>query len=204
MVAELEEEFDPGEIAAGFAKIATEATAPRSAVVGASPDVDGAKPETGMARLYIGAGRRDGLRPADVVGAIANETGLPGKQIGAIDIFQTYTFVEVPADRRDEIIRVLANTTIKGSRVRIDVAPSSEEPARPRRFEPDRGATVVIPDGAPAAIEDGPPRSTRRPPPSWDREARGEAPPRRATRRREEPIAPRRRGDAPPWLRGRS
>ncbi|HEY3110448.1 MAG TPA: DEAD/DEAH box helicase [Chloroflexota bacterium] len=198
MVADLEEEFDPGEIAAGFAKIATEATQPRS-IVGATAPADGAKPESGMVRLYIGAGRNSAIRPADVVGAIANETGLPGKSVGAIDIFPTYTFVEVPADRADEIVRVLSGSTIKGSRVRIDVASPDmveEPPDGPRR-----------PPARRRAFEEGTPAGARRPPPSWERESRGEAPPRRTPRRRDD-DAPRtgragRAPSSPPWVKRR-
>ena len=53
--------------------------------------------EEGMTRLFIGAGRQQGIRPMDLVGAIANEAGIPGKNIGAIDIFDQMAFVDVPA-----------------------------------------------------------------------------------------------------------
>jgi ATP-dependent RNA helicase DeaD len=207
MVAELEEEFDPGEIAAGFARLAATATQPRS-LVGPTAVDDGAKPETGMARIYIEAGRRDGIRPADVVGAIANEVGIPGREIGAIDIFDEYTFVEVPAERRDAIIRVLSNTHIKGNRVRIEAAqprePSTADGRAAGRPPPERR------DARPDEPAPAPERTARRPPPSWERDAAGEparrpprdryeAPPRRPTRRRDDepPRAP----SAPPWLR---
>jgi hypothetical protein len=202
MVSQLEEEFDPGEIAAGFAKLAVTATQPRS-LVGPTAVDDGAKPETGMARVYIGAGRRDGVRPGDIVGAIANEAGIAGREIGAIDIFDEYTFVEVPAARRDEIVGVLSNTRIKGNRVRIEAAqPRTPSPAeergerrRPaRRDEADgrprgepRGSAGEEPvEEAPGELADAAPpfrreegaagtgRPERRPPPSWERAAAGE------------------------------
>ncbi|HEV8634182.1 MAG TPA: DEAD/DEAH box helicase [Chloroflexota bacterium] len=215
MVAELEEEFDPGEIAAGFAKLAATATQPRS-LVGPTAVDDGAKPETGMARVYIEAGRRDGIRPGDVVGAIANEAGIAGREIGAIDIFDEYTFVEVPAERRDEIIRVLSNTRIKGSRVRI-------EAAQPGEAAGDDGRAGSAPGGPGARRReerpDEAPRPARRPPPSWEREEAGErprraagrpgeeGPPGRPPRRRDEEAPPGRsatppgRSATPPWLR---
>jgi ATP-dependent RNA helicase DeaD len=204
MVAELEEEFDPGEIAAGFAKIAAEATQPRS-LVGATAIADGAKPESGMARLFIGAGRRDGIRPGDIVGAIANEAGLAGKEIGAIDIFQTYTFVEVPAARRDEIVKILGDSTIKGSRVRIghepppgfEAEPSERPPRREREVggRPPRGDFGPRPPRGDAEERPG----ARRPPPSWERESEA---PRRVTRRRDDGPPPRGPSrSTPPWLR---
>jgi ATP-dependent RNA helicase DeaD len=215
MVAELEEEFDPGEIAAGFAKLAATATQPRS-LVGPTAVDDGAKPETGMARVYIEAGRRDGIRPGDVVGAIANEAGIAGREIGAIDIFDEYTFVEVPAERRDEIIRVLSNTRIKGSRVRIEAAQPGEAAGDDGRAGSARGGP-----GARRREErpDEAPRPARRPPPSWEREEAGErprraagrpgeeGPPGRPPRRRDEEAPPGRsatppgRSATPPWLR---
>ena len=50
-----------------------------------------------MRRIFVAAGRADGLRPQDLVGAIANETGLPGRAVGAIDILDRFSFVEVPS-----------------------------------------------------------------------------------------------------------
>ncbi len=52
--------------------------------------------ERGMSRLFINIGGKDGLRPSDVVGAIANEAQIPGKSIGVIEIKDTYSFVEIP------------------------------------------------------------------------------------------------------------
>jgi ATP-dependent RNA helicase DeaD len=83
-------------------------------------------PDRGMARLFLDIGRDDGVRPADIVGAIANEAGIPGRAIGAIELFERFSFVEVPEPQANKIIRALKNTTIRGRRI----APSF---ARPRR-----------------------------------------------------------------------
>ncbi|NMB55033.1 MAG: DEAD/DEAH box helicase [Leptolinea sp.] len=53
------------------------------------------RPETGMIRLRMNLGGQQGLRPGDVVGAIASEVGIPGKSIGAIDIQDDHTYVDV-------------------------------------------------------------------------------------------------------------
>ncbi len=71
------------------------------------------------AQLYIGSGRKNGVRPADLVGAIANETGLEGRAIGAIEITDAFSIVEVPAARIDDVITRLANSLIKGKKVEI-------------------------------------------------------------------------------------
>jgi ATP-dependent RNA helicase DeaD len=83
-------------------------------------------PDRGMARLFLDIGRDDGVRPADIVGAIANEAGIPGRAIGAIELFERFSFVEVPETQAQKVIRALKNTTIRGRRI----APSF---ARPRR-----------------------------------------------------------------------
>ncbi len=70
-------------------------------------------------RLFIGAGRRSGVRPADVVGAIANEAGVRGDIIGAIQIADDYTLVEVPASDADTIVNALARGSIRGKKVPV-------------------------------------------------------------------------------------
>jgi ATP-dependent RNA helicase DeaD len=70
-----------------------------------------------VTRLYISAGRDDRLRPGDLVGAIANETSVAGREIGAIDIQDRFSLVEVPSDRVDEVIDALRATTLRGRKV---------------------------------------------------------------------------------------
>ncbi len=68
-------------------------------------------------RLFIGAGRLESLRPGDLVGAIANEAGLSGQAIGAIEIADRFSLVEVPAEHAEDVIRALRGTTLRGRRV---------------------------------------------------------------------------------------
>jgi ATP-dependent RNA helicase DeaD len=77
-----------------------------------------------MARIYIGAGRKQKMRPADLVGAIANEAQLTASQIGAIQISETFSLVELPEELIDRVVAALRATTIKGKRqtVRRDLA----------------------------------------------------------------------------------
>jgi ATP-dependent RNA helicase DeaD len=72
-----------------------------------------------MARVYIGAGREAGLRPADLVGAIANEARVNSNIIGAIEIEQRFSIVDVPASMASGIIDVLGRARIKGRRVPV-------------------------------------------------------------------------------------
>ncbi|HEY8598972.1 MAG TPA: DEAD/DEAH box helicase [Thermomicrobiales bacterium] len=128
LVDELSEEFDAVEIAAAAIKIATGGTG----AAAATPEVkrrndhamagDGVGAERGMMRLFINIGRQDGVRPGDFVGAIANEAGIAGKEIGAIDLFDTYSFVEVPQAVADRVVAALGRTTIRGRAVNAEIA----------------------------------------------------------------------------------
>jgi len=70
-------------------------------------------------RLYIGAGRFAALRPGDLVGAITNEAGVGGDAIGAIEIADRFSLVEVRAEHADAIIRALRGTTLRGRKVNV-------------------------------------------------------------------------------------
>ncbi len=89
--------------------------ADRAGTAGGGRDGRGA----GTARIYIGAGQRQGIRPKDLVGAIANESGLRGRDIGNIDITPNFSLVEVPTGSADEGIRALRASTIKGRRTTV-------------------------------------------------------------------------------------
>ncbi|RNL87593.1 DEAD/DEAH box helicase [Halostreptopolyspora alba] len=71
-------------------------------------------PAGGMARIFVGAGRSARIRPQDLVGAIAGETSLAGRDIGAIDIADRFSLVEVPESAAEDVIRALRGSTIKG------------------------------------------------------------------------------------------
>jgi ATP-dependent RNA helicase DeaD len=72
-----------------------------------------------VARLFIGAGRNVSLRPGDLVGAIANEVGVDSSAVGAIQISERHTIVEVPDEIADEIVARLRSATIRGKRVLV-------------------------------------------------------------------------------------
>jgi ATP-dependent RNA helicase DeaD len=88
----------------------------------------------GMTRLYVGTGRAAGIRPQDLVGAIAGESRLTGRDIGAIEIADRFSLVEVPESAADEVIAALKGSSIKGRRavVRRERYQSSPR-TKPRR-----------------------------------------------------------------------
>jgi ATP-dependent RNA helicase DeaD len=72
-----------------------------------------------LVRLFVGAGRQAGIRPGDLVGAISGEAGIPSKDLGAIQITDRFSLVEVPADMADEIVAVMKKATLRGQKVTI-------------------------------------------------------------------------------------
>jgi ATP-dependent RNA helicase DeaD len=79
----------------------------------------GSRSDADVTRLYIGLGRLAGIRPGDLVGAIANEAGIDARAIGSIDIADRFSIVEVPDDAAETVIGALRQTTIRGKRVSV-------------------------------------------------------------------------------------
>ncbi len=78
--------------------------------------------EEGMVRLFINIGKDQNVRPGDILGAIAGESGIPGRVVGSIDMFDAYTFVDVPQESARVVMRAMKNVKIKGKSVRMEVA----------------------------------------------------------------------------------
>ncbi len=140
--------------------------------------------EAGMTRLFLNVGRNQNVRPQDIVGAIANEARIPGKSIGAIDILDAYTFVDIPTEFSERVLEALRSTAIKGRPVNAEVAqPGGGRPAREDGggapggrggYQGDRGGFRGDRDGFRAhrgGFQDGPPRRDDRPgPPRFNRD----------------------------------
>lgn len=71
------------------------------------------------ARVFVGLGRKDGIRAGDLVGAIANETNLSGREIGPIKLAEHFSIVGVPEWSTDDVISALKATTLKGKRATV-------------------------------------------------------------------------------------
>lgn len=134
-VEELADDFSPAEIAAAAIKLLWEERN-QGIDVEAVSQSDGTRAEEGMARLFITAGRQHGLRPTDLVGAIANEAGIQGREIGTIDILDRCAFVEVPLASADQVVKALQRTTLRGRKVRVERAPEGAEVAAERSYAP--------------------------------------------------------------------
>jgi ATP-dependent RNA helicase DeaD len=140
VVESLSDEFDVLQVALAAVKLAHEAVGGRdddepdipqvrapAAGAGEPRGAKGARGDRGssrqrpagdraMTRLYIGAGRNAGIRPQDLVGAIAGESSLTGRDVGAIEITERFSLVEVPQDKAEEVIRGLRGATLRGKK----------------------------------------------------------------------------------------
>jgi ATP-dependent RNA helicase DeaD len=128
-------------------------------------------------RLAMSVGRREGIRPADVVGSIANEADIPGREIGPIDIQDEITYVGIPARYVEKVIAAVGRKKFRGTNLNVRIATGDATgPSRPRRSAGD--------DTRPPrryGTDDRPPRRTTgddtRPPRRYGSDDR---PPRRA------------------------
>ncbi|NLU79719.1 DEAD/DEAH box helicase [Micromonospora sp. HNM0581] len=142
IVETLSDEFDLMEVALAAVKLAHEATLPGSdeaeeeiPQVAIRPARSGrdSRPgqdlrtdrrpsrarTSGTTQVFIGLGRRAGVRPQDLVGAITGETGIRGRDIGSIEIADRFSLVEVPVAVADEVIAGLRGSTIKGRKATV-------------------------------------------------------------------------------------
>lgn len=78
--------------------------------------------EKGMVRLFVNMGRKDRIQPKHIVEAIASRTSLSGKLIGAIDIFDKFSFVDIPYEYVDEVLSPSKNFRIKGKKLTVEKA----------------------------------------------------------------------------------
>lgn len=70
----------------------------------------------------ISIGRNEKITPSHIVGALAGETGIPGNQIGHIELHDKVTYVDIPQDYSQRVVKAMNDNTIKGRRVRVEVA----------------------------------------------------------------------------------
>jgi ATP-dependent RNA helicase DeaD len=94
------------------------------------PRGDFRRPDGNLQVFTIDVGRTHGVMPKDIVGAIANEGGIPARQIGAIKLFDTYSTVELPAGLSGDVFQALKRTWIRGQRINLQPAEGSRGPAK--------------------------------------------------------------------------
>lgn len=85
---------------------------------------EGREEREDMARLFVNIGKNQNIRPGDVLGAVAGESGISGKLVGSIDMYDNYTFVEVPREYANAVLRAMKDVKIKGKNVHVEKANS--------------------------------------------------------------------------------
>jgi ATP-dependent RNA helicase DeaD len=145
----LASEFDPMDVAAAAIRLAHEASEGEGSAEDdvhipviesfARPERGRGRPEThDMVRIYISGGTRMGMRPADLVGAIANEARVNPRTIGAIEILEAQSFVELPARDVDRTIEALRGATLRGRKLKV-YRDRGTAPPKPGRGGPAQG-----------------------------------------------------------------
>ena len=142
VVQSLASEFELGDVAAAAVKLvhaqmnegataeARDASVPAVHADGSAAIAEGRRPGAARrgeaaraagdtARIFIGAGRQAGIRPADLIGAIANEAGLSSRELGIVQIADRFSIVEVPATSADAVIDAMRRTSLRGQRVSV-------------------------------------------------------------------------------------
>ena len=115
-----ETDFTALEIAAAFLKKQISENEEQEANQGEDFGDTGA--EAGMVRLFINIGKKKGVRPGDILGAIAGESSISGDLVGAIDVHDQYTFVEVPKEVAKDVMYGMRHAKIKGKSVSMEPA----------------------------------------------------------------------------------
>ncbi|WP_288381686.1 DEAD/DEAH box helicase [uncultured Massilia sp.] len=77
------------------------------------------EPEPGMATFRIEVGHQHGVKPGNIVGAIANEAGMPAKYIGRIEIYDDYSTLDLPDDMTPDLIDHLKTVWVAGQQLNM-------------------------------------------------------------------------------------
>jgi ATP-dependent RNA helicase DeaD len=150
---------------------------------------------TPMQKLFVNLGEKDGIRAQEIIAAVTTEAGIPGSQVGKVEVRDTHSIVEVAASVAELVVGKLTGASVRGRRVqaRLDT-PRGERPER--SGPPPRGGSDR-PRGDRPARSFGPPRGDR--PDRGERPARpyGDRPARPAGDRPARPYGAAPRGDRP-------
>ncbi|MBO5408530.1 MAG: DEAD/DEAH box helicase [Clostridia bacterium] len=96
--------------------------------------------EQGMARLFIGLGSLDKIRPRHIVELVSSNTGVSGADVGKVDIFDKYSFFEVPAQMADGVLEALTDLSYRGRKIFVEKAQATQK--QPKK-KPQKEKTAV-------------------------------------------------------------
>ncbi len=115
-------DFTAMDIAAAFLKQALGTNDTATIERNNTYDFENTGAEDGMVRLFINIGKNQKVKPGDILGAIAGESGMQGSLVGAIDMYDKYTFVEVPREYGKDVLNAMKNVKIKGKSISVEPA----------------------------------------------------------------------------------
>lgn len=122
------ERYQPQQVAAALYQLWQESTTPATTPVTTAQPVQSPTPVGGIrtGKIWVGVGKKDGATVADLVAVMVREVGLDRSMIGLIELRETFSLVEVPADDASKIVERLSGVTIRRRKIsaRIDSAPS--------------------------------------------------------------------------------
>jgi len=84
-------------------------------------------------RFHVNLGKKQGIRPGDILGAVAGECDIPGSDIGEIEVLENYSFFNVVSEHKNRILKHMAGSQIKGKDVIVEV--SKEKKSRQNKFK---------------------------------------------------------------------
>lgn len=119
LVTELAIQYDPMDLAAAALKLWQEGFKEKEEKL---PGLANTGAKQGMVRLFFNIGKAQKIRPEDIVRTIAEEADIAGSNIGIINIYEKFCFVEVSDDVADRVLSVMHKNTIKGYRVNVEPA----------------------------------------------------------------------------------
>ncbi|MBP2630716.1 MAG: cshA [Firmicutes bacterium] len=125
IVSDLGADYDVVDIAAAALKLSVEGFKEKEEEVSTiSSKMENTGGSPGMVRLFMNIGRSQKIRPEDIVRAFAAEADIPGNIIGVINIYDRFTFVEVPEDVAERVLSVMHKNTVKGYKINVEPAKS--------------------------------------------------------------------------------
>jgi ATP-dependent RNA helicase DeaD len=110
-------------------------------------------PEAGFETFRIEVGDQHGVKPANIVGAIANEAGLDSKNIGRVDIRDDHSLVDLPSGMPPEIFKHLKKVWVSGNQLRITRGGEEPDFGKPRKPHSDKPPSFKPRTSAPGGFD---------------------------------------------------
>ena len=112
--------FSPQELAAAALALLIPRPTDTAALPSTKARAEKATGTDGWTRLFVSIGEMEGVKPRDLLGALAGESGVDGSSFGKIEIRDTYSLVEVRPSEAEKVIKAVNGSSIRGRSARVD------------------------------------------------------------------------------------